>query len=105
MELKRKKCWHWRAQIADCRYRPLNQTFDHYNPLRSQSNKDYFIHLDWSDDEVKQFRRNVRRQNICVRQEVLFYSRKLENRKLSKEQSRKLKRMKTAKVKKILDDA
>ena len=32
MEKKRLKCWDWRVQIADCRYRPLDQTFGRYNP-------------------------------------------------------------------------
>ncbi|RLE53976.1 MAG: Fe-S oxidoreductase, partial [Candidatus Methanomethylicota archaeon] len=32
MEKKRIKCWEWKVQIADCRYRPLDQTFDNYNP-------------------------------------------------------------------------
>lgn len=105
MEKKRRKCWHWKVQIADCRYRPLNQTYDYYDPKKLQSNYDYFIHPNWTDKEVKQFRKNVRRQNICVRQEVSFYSRKLENKQLSKEQTRKLKRMKTVEVKKILYDA
>lgn len=105
MELKRKKCWEWKVQIADCRYRPLSHTFDHYDPKSIQSNKDYYIHPGWTDKEVKQFRKNVRRQNICIRQEVSFYSRKLENKQLSKEQTRKLKRMKKEEVKRILYDA
>ena len=105
MEQKRLKCWDWKVQIADCRYRPLDQTTDYYNPKKKQSDKNYYIPPNWTDEEVKQFRKNVRRQNICVRQDVSFYSRKLENKQLSKEQTRKLKRMKTASVKKILDDA
>jgi len=31
LEAKREKCFEWNVQIADCRYRPLNQTFDNYN--------------------------------------------------------------------------
>jgi len=27
LERKRIKCWEWRVQIADCRYRPLDQTY------------------------------------------------------------------------------
>lgn len=105
MELKRKKCWDWKVQISDCRYRPLDQTFDHYDPKKSQSNKDYYIHRNWTDEEVKQFRKNTRHQNICVRQGVSFYSKKLENKKLSKEKTRELKRMKKEELKKILTDA
>lgn len=105
MELKRKKCWDWKVQISDCRYRPLDQTFDHYAPKKSQTNRDYYIHRNWTDKEVKQFRKNIRHQNICVRQEVSFYSKKLENKKLSKEKNRELKRMKKEELRKILTDA
>jgi len=103
MEQKRKKCWDWKVQIADCRYRPLNQTFDYYDPKSRQSNKDYFIHPDWMDEEVKKFRSNVRKQNICVRQDVAFYSRKLEKRQIEKEKARKLKHA-GKEIKRILDD-
>jgi hypothetical protein len=81
MEKKRMKCWEWRVQISDCRYRPLDQTFDSYNPRRAQTNEDYFIHPKWTDAEVKQFRKNVRRQNICVRMGIDQYRRSLELKK------------------------
>ena len=67
MEKKRKKCRQWNVQIADCRYRPTDQAYDNYNPFKKQTNGDYFIHPKWTDGLVKRFRRNVRRQNICVR--------------------------------------
>jgi len=41
-----------KQQIADCRYRPLNQLFDNYNPLiKGQTSKDYYIHEEagWTD--------------------------------------------------------
>jgi hypothetical protein len=78
MEKKRIKCWQWNTQISDCRYRPLDQTYDNYKPKKSQTIKDYHIHENWTDALVKQFRKNVRRQNICVRQEVKFYSKAFE---------------------------
>ena len=31
---------------------------------------DYYISPLWSDDEVRQFRRNVRRHNICIRHDM-----------------------------------
>jgi len=31
MEKKRIKCWEWKVQISDCRFRPLTQSFDRYN--------------------------------------------------------------------------
>jgi hypothetical protein len=81
MELKRQKCFEWNVQIADCRYRPLNSTYDHYNGnKKDQSNEDYFIHEDWTDFEVKHFRRSVRQHNICIRYKIPWksYSRKYE---------------------------
>ena len=81
MEKKRLKCWDWRVQISDCRYRLLDQTYDNYNPRRSQTSKDYFIHPKWTDSEVKQFRKNVRRQNICVRMGTNKYDKSLERKK------------------------
>ena len=105
MELKRKKCWEWKVQISDCRYRPLNQTFDYYDPKKQQSNKDYYIHPDWTDKEIKQFRKNIRRQNICVRQEVSFYSKKFERKELSKEGIQNIKHLKKEEIKQFLYDA
>jgi hypothetical protein len=80
MEKKRLKCWEWKVQIADCRYRPLKQIYDNYDPLNEQTRNDYYIHPNWTDSEVKQFRRNVRRQNICVRHRFSYYSRVLERK-------------------------
>ena len=71
MELKRRQCYKWGVQIADCRYRPLNQTFDRYNGrIKNQTSKDYFIHPNWTDKLVKRFRKNVRKHNICLRHNI-----------------------------------
>jgi len=80
MERKRRKCFEWRVQISDCRFRPLDQRYDNYNPKKTQTNDDYYIHPKWTDKLVKQFRKNVRRQNICVRMNLKHYSVKLEAR-------------------------
>lgn len=104
MELKRKKCWEWGIQIADCRFRPINQTFDNYEPQKKQSNKDYFIHNEWTDKKIKEFRRKVRRQNICIRQNLSFYSKTIENKRLSKTKIIKLKKMDIIEAKKHLND-
>lgn len=88
MEQKRLKCWEWQVQIADCRYRPLDQTFDNYNPHKNnQTNEDYHIHKKsgWTDILIKQFRKNVRRQNICVRHGFPFYSKNLEHKMIKNE--------------------
>jgi hypothetical protein len=78
MERKREKCKQWGVQIADCRYRPMDQTYDDYNPLKKQTITDYYIHPKWTDELVKRFRRNVRRQNICVRMGFESYDGKKE---------------------------
>ena len=75
---KLKQCKKWGVQIADCRYRPLTQTFEHYNPRQKQTNEDYYIHPRWTDRQIKSLRRKVREQNIMVRHGFTFYSRKLE---------------------------
>ena len=46
---KLEQCKKWNIQIVDCRYRPLDQLYDNYNPLRIQNNKDYYIHPKWTD--------------------------------------------------------
>jgi len=82
MEAKRIRCWEWKVQIADCRYRPLDQLYDNYRGGAVQGTGDYHIHTaaGWTDRLVKQFRRNVREQNICVRHGFPFYSRSLERK-------------------------
>jgi len=86
MEKKRIKCWDWKVQISDCRYRPLDQLYDHYNPRKEQTSEDYYIHEKggWSDQLIKQFRQNIREQNICIRHNFPFYSRALERKNFSK---------------------
>jgi len=90
MERKRFKCREWRVQVTDCRYRPVSQLYDNFNSRIPQSSEDYFIHPKWSDAEVKQFRRNIRRQNICVRHGFRFYSSLLERKRVSKKLSMEL---------------
>ena len=72
MERKRKKGFEWGVQIVDCRYRPLTQLYDRYKPnakAGTQTSKDYYIHksADWTDEKIRVFRRNVRKQNIGIR--------------------------------------
>lgn len=87
MEYKRLKCWEWKVQISDCRYRPIDQLHDDFVSILSQNSGHYFIHPAWSDAEVKLFRKNVRRQNICVRQGLKFHSSLLEGKRVSRKQS------------------
>ena len=105
MEEKRIKCWQWKAQIADCRYRPLNQTFDNYDshrPNKIQTSNEYFIHENWTDALVKQFRKNIRRQNICIRQKVPFYSKDFERMKVEKAMYNSIKGMNQGEIERYL---
>lgn len=106
MEKKRIKCWEWKVQISDCRYRPLDQTFDNYEPRKNkQTKKDYYIHKGWTDKLIRQFRKNVRRQNICVRQNVTYYSGTLEQKRIPKDEFIKYKKMRFEEAKKYLNDS
>ncbi|MCK5611869.1 Fe-S oxidoreductase, partial [Candidatus Pacearchaeota archaeon] len=105
MEKKRLKCYKFGVQISDCRYRPLNHTFDEYNAIKEQTNKDYFIHPSWTDKEVKLFRKNVRRHNICVRHKFPFYSRKLEHKTIVKDETIKLSKLPRKEIMKLVPDA
>ena len=68
MEKKRVKCAEWGVQISDCRYRPLDQKYDWYNGHKKHQTKyDYYIAPNWTDYEVRLFRKNVRRHNQCIR--------------------------------------
>ncbi len=81
MEEKRIKCWKWKVQIADCRFRSLDHLFDNYDPrIIGQTSDDYYIHKKWTDALVKQYRKNIREQNICVRHGFPFYSKDFEHK-------------------------
>ena len=102
MEIKRTKCWKWKVQIADCRYRPLEQLYDNYDGRKiGQTSRDYYIHeqAGWSDTLIKQFRKNVRRQNICVRHGFPFYSKNFEQKRIKKELMKIIKNIGTKKEK------
>lgn len=47
----------------------------------------------WTDAEVKQFRKNIRRQNICARQDLKFHSNLLERKKYTKDKCIIIKKM------------
>ena len=88
MEMKRGESFDWQVQIADCRYRPLDQLYDNYDPNKlGQTSTDYYIHEKggWTDTLVKQFRKNVREQNICVRLGFPYYSRAFEHKRFGRE--------------------
>ncbi|WJI10463.1 Fe-S oxidoreductase [Methanobacterium sp. CWC-01] len=107
MEAKRIQCWEWNVQISDCRYRPLDRNFDNYNPYtkKPQSSKDYYIHPGWTDKLIRKFRSNIRKQNICVRQDILYYSADIERKRISKEEATKYKNMEYSEAKDFIMDA
>jgi len=59
----------------------------------------------WDDALVKQFRRNVRRQNICVRMRYPIYSSAAEHKRLGKEAPKKLRELSTVEEKKAFLEA
>jgi len=104
MEQKRMKCYEWKVQIADCRFRPLDQAYDEYRPGKRNQIEGYYVHekKGWTDDLVKQFRRNVRRQNICIRHGFPFYSRQFETKQALKEEIQMVKLAGTLEEKKMV---
>lgn len=106
MELKRIYCYKWGVQIIDCRYHPLNSIYDNYNPkkIKGQTKKDYYIHPKWTDSKIRNFRKNVRRHNICIRQNVNFHSSLLERKKVPINNFSEYKKMEYSCVKKLLPD-
>lgn len=106
LEWKRMYCWDWGVQVTNCRYRPYDQLYDYFNGnKKSQTNEDYYIHPNWSDLEIKQFNRNVRRHNMTVRFRSNYHSLKMENKKLTKELHNEVRFMKYSEAIQHLDDA
>lgn len=93
LEKKRLKCWEYGVQVNHCRYRPLDQLKEKYNPLRdTQTTEEYYIHPNWTDYEVKMFSRNVRGHNSCLRWDMLFHSYDYENRRIPQELMKELRK-------------
>jgi hypothetical protein len=68
LEEKRRQCLDWGVQVADCRFRPLDALYDHYDPWAiHQGPEAYYIHPNWTDEQIRRFRRACREQNILVR--------------------------------------
>ncbi len=67
MRRKLDACRRWQVRVIDCRFRPLTQTSDNYRPgPNPQVANDYYIHPNWTDKQVRAFRRAVRHQNIAI---------------------------------------
>ena len=71
MREKLEQSRRWRVQVIDCRFRPLDTIDDNYNPrAKRQTKDDYFIASNWTDWQVRRFRKAVRRQNIAIRMDL-----------------------------------
>ena len=71
MQGKLEQCRKWGVQVIDCRFRPLNIIVDNYNPrAKRQTVDDYYIAYNWTDWQIRSFRRAVRRQNIAIRMDL-----------------------------------
>lgn len=45
LEFKRRKCWEWKVQVTNCRYRPLDALDDLFQgKKKNQTSDDYYIH-------------------------------------------------------------
>ena len=67
MRAKLDACRRWRVRVIDCRFRPLDSISDNYKPsAKRQEGNEYYVHKNWSDNQVRSFRRAVRRQNIAL---------------------------------------
>lgn len=107
LEEKRVLLFNKRIQVTDSRFRPLDRLDDNYNGrLNSpQTNYDYHINPNWTDREIKQFRRNVRRHNSCVRYGADWYSETINRRRISQEEIYHYREMDYETVKQYLTDA
>lgn len=107
LEKKRVKCFEWKVQITDCRFRPLDEIKDNYSPHKrnGQTSDDYFIHENWTDVGIRKFRRNVRRNNICVRHDVDYHSSLLERKKVPQDKAKIYRESNYEDVKDKLPDA
>lgn len=105
MEEKRVCCFNWGVQIRDCRYRPLNATFDNYNGhKRSQTGDEYYIHPMWTDEEVRAFRRNCRKTSICSVYEKKWHSARFGKKKYSREIKKMIEAKPLSEVKQMFSD-
>ena len=54
--------------------------------IRDRTERDYHIHKQsgWTDEKIRTFRKHIRRQNICIRTGIQFYSNSIERARLNK---------------------
>ena len=105
LEHKRIKCWEKGVQVIQCRYRPLDQLYDYYNGRKKhQTSDDYYIHPNWTHQQIKRFNRNVKLHNTCIRFNTSFWARDIAYKKIPSEESAKLINLSYDEVTNYLDD-
>ena len=72
------------------RFRPSSQHHDNFNPNINQTNQDYYISPLWTDELVKQFRRNCKNHIFCILHGLKFYSPSLYKNKVKMQEYRHL---------------
>ena len=86
VEEKRACLFRWGVQITNCRYVPTDCFDDNYNPHKNgQSEDEYYVHDGWTDALIRQFLRNCRRHNMCIRFGIKFHSKLFQLKKCPKE--------------------
>lgn len=71
------------VQVTPCRYIPPYATNDGYNPYKKQQERtEYYIHVEWTDKQIRQFKRNCRQHNICKRFHQPYWTRAIEKKKI-----------------------
>lgn len=104
-EKKRVKLYNYGVQITGCRFRPYDQYYDSfYGKWNEQTSDDYYIHDNWTDEEVRVFNSNVRRHNTCIRYESKYYSNAMFHKKVPYEQAQMLKKLSADEAREYLDD-
>lgn len=104
-EKKRVKLYNYGVQITGCRFRPYNQYYDaFYGKWNEQTSDDYFIHNNWTDEQVRVFNSNCRKHNLCIRFESKYYSNSMFHKKVPYEQAKMLKKASADEARKYLDD-
>lgn len=101
-EYKRSRLFDWGIQVMDSRFRPLDLVEDNYNP-RKFDDDSYWIHQDWTNEQVRMFRKNVRRHNISIRQNMKYHSKYVERKQIDNIDV--VRKMSYCEAKGLLDDA
>lgn len=104
-EEKRILCFEWGVRVYQCRYIPIHTTEEHFSQRKQQTSDDYFIHENWTDEQVKLFNSNCRKHFLAVYNKAKFYSQELNDSNPDAETKRKMSTLSFEEGKKIFPDA